>query len=124
VLLHACTALNVPPSQGLQIAGNEPSPLFDHSNPFWDVYQNDSRFVPQPSQYTVVDSQALVLHNWTFNKSAWVLRSQVRVEGHAMATIAHLVGHMLMAMAGSGHTFSEEQRVPSSAPVNTGTKCT
>jgi hypothetical protein len=77
-MLPACTALHVLPSQGLQITGNEPSPLFDHSNPFWDVYQNDSSFVPQANQYTVVDPQALMVHNWTFNKSAWVLRSQVR----------------------------------------------
>lgn len=63
---------------GLQIHGNEPSPLFRQNDPFWDVYQNDSAFAPQPSMYTRVNDDALVMHNWTFNKTAWVLRSQVR----------------------------------------------
>ena len=72
--------------QGLQIHGNEPSPLFNDNDPFWEVYQNDSSFAPQPNQYSRVDSNTLVMHDWTFNKTAWVLKSQVRV--HAAGSMA------------------------------------
>ena len=66
------------PAQGLQIHGNEPGPLFQPDDPYWSVYQNSTEFTPQPYQYSVVDSRALVMHNWTFNKTAWVIKSQVR----------------------------------------------
>jgi hypothetical protein len=70
-------------TQGLHIHGNEPSPMFNPDDPYWYVYQNDSRFVPQPGMYTKIDSYAVIIKDWTFNKTAWVLRSQVGVVGAA-----------------------------------------
>lgn len=63
--------------QGLQIHGNEPSPLFQPDDPYWKTYWNDTAFVPQLDMFTRIDSNNLIMHDWTFNKSAWVLASQV-----------------------------------------------
>jgi hypothetical protein len=57
--------------------------MFKPDDPYWYVYQNDSKFVPKPYMYTKMDSNAVVIHDWTFNKAAWVLRSQVGVVGAA-----------------------------------------
>jgi hypothetical protein len=76
-VLTACCVMLCCAVQGVHIHGNEPSPLFDTSDAFWSVYQNDSAFVPQPSDYERVAPNALILSNWTFNKTPWVLRSQV-----------------------------------------------
>lgn len=73
-----CGAFVLYPVQGLQIHGNEASPLFEPNDPFWSLYQNNAKFVPKPNQYTKLDSRAMVMHSWTFNKTAWVMQSQVR----------------------------------------------
>lgn len=81
--MYQCLLCCVLTLQGLQIHGNEPSPLFNEADPYWYVYANDTKFIPRPGDYAMIDSNNLVMHNWTFNKTAWVLRSQVGwVSGH------------------------------------------
>jgi hypothetical protein len=63
--------------QDLQIHGNEPCPLFDEKDPFWEQYQRDPDFVPRPGDYLKLRSDAVLLLDWRFIKSSWVRRSQV-----------------------------------------------
>jgi hypothetical protein len=66
--------------QGVQIHGNEPSALFNVLDPYWEVH-NDSRFAPQPHQLTRINSTALVVDGWLYNRTAWLLHSQVGMAG-------------------------------------------
>eukprot|EP00775_Hariotina_reticulata_P011706 gene11706-11851_t len=60
----------------LQIHGNEPCPLFDDSDPFWEQYQRDTDFVPRPGDFLKLRANAVLLLDWRFMKSSWVRRSQ------------------------------------------------
>jgi hypothetical protein len=71
-----CCALHLSFPQGLQIHGQEPSPLFRPDDPFWHLYDNVS-VAPASKQYTLIDSHTMWIHNWMFNKTAWVLRTRV-----------------------------------------------
>ena len=64
----------------MQIHGNEPAPLFDETDPFWDRYGRNplsAYFVPRAGDFVRVSEREVVLLEWTFNKTAWVLSSQV-----------------------------------------------
>jgi hypothetical protein len=75
--------------QDLQIHGNEPCPLFDLNDPFWDRYgssPHSPQFVPQPNDFTLRSPHEVLLMHWKFNKTAWVANSQgpngvVKAEG-------------------------------------------
>lgn len=62
--------------QGVQVHGSEPSALFDQHDPYWSIH-NDSRFAPQPSNYEVLSPTAMIMHHWLYNRTAWLLHSQV-----------------------------------------------
>lgn len=66
--------------QDLEMHGSEPCPLFDPSSPFWTTYDNEplSRmFVPQPADFKQLSPSEVLLLNYKFNKSAWVMATQV-----------------------------------------------
>jgi hypothetical protein len=62
--------------QGVHIHGYEPSALFNEQDPYWEVH-NNSRFAPQPHQLTRINSTALLVDGWLYNRTAWLLHSQV-----------------------------------------------
>lgn len=64
--------------QGVHIEGREPSPLFNQHDPYWEVH-NDSAFAPQPQQYVHVSDTAMIAPYWLYNRTAWLLHSQVRM---------------------------------------------
>jgi hypothetical protein len=67
----------------VHIHGNQPSPLFNSSDPWWNVYRG-AGFLPEASQLTRIAPDALLLRNWTFHKHAWVMASQVRAHAHGL----------------------------------------
>jgi hypothetical protein len=60
----------------VHVHGYEPTPLFNEEDPYWEVH-NDSRFAPQPSNYERLNLTAMMMKTWLFNKTAWLLHSQV-----------------------------------------------
>jgi hypothetical protein len=62
--------------QGVHVHGYEPSPFFDEQDPYWEVH-NDSRFAPQPGDYVRLNSTAMIMKTWLWNRTAWLLHSQV-----------------------------------------------
>ncbi|WIA08255.1 hypothetical protein OEZ85_007699 [Tetradesmus obliquus] len=63
----------------LQIHGNEPCPLFNLNDPFWDRYGNSPlspQFVPQQGDFELRSQYEVLLLHWKFNKTAWVTNSQ------------------------------------------------
>jgi hypothetical protein len=65
--------------QDLQIHGNEPCPLFDLNDPFWDRYGKSPlspQFVPQQDDFILRSPNEVLLLHWKFNKTAWVQNSQ------------------------------------------------
>jgi hypothetical protein len=42
------------------------------------MYGNNPGFVPQPDEFTNISYHDVLLIDWQFNKTAWVLASQVR----------------------------------------------
>jgi hypothetical protein len=65
-----------PVLQGVHIHGNEPSALFNEHDPYWEVH-NDSAFAPQPQEYLRVNTTAMIMEYWLYNRTAWLLHSQV-----------------------------------------------
>lgn len=76
VCFAACCSASRP--QDLQIHGNEPCALFNDADPFWEQYGRDPGFVPAPGDFLRLRDNAVLLKDWRFMKTAWVLRSQVR----------------------------------------------
>lgn len=68
--------------------GSEPSALFNHHDPYWEVH-NDSHFAPQPGDYTFLTPTAMIMHHWLYNRTAWLLHSQV-CGWVACVTLQHL----------------------------------
>jgi len=62
--------------QGVSIHGYEPSPLFNEQDPYWEVH-NNSAFAPQPNQYTRLNNNTMIMNKWIYNRTAWLLQSQV-----------------------------------------------
>lgn len=65
--------------QDLQIHGNEPCPLFNLNDPFWDRYGSSPlspQFVPQQGDFELRSQYEVLLLHWKFNKTAWVTNSQ------------------------------------------------
>eukprot|EP00879_Flechtneria_rotunda_P008456 GHRR01008858.1.p1 GENE.GHRR01008858.1~~GHRR01008858.1.p1 ORF type:complete len:979 (+),score=314.62 GHRR01008858.1:172-3108(+) len=62
--------------QDVQMHNSEPGPLFNEHDPFWEQYDRNPAFVPQPGQLVHLDSNSLVILNWQFKKTPWILTSQ------------------------------------------------
>ena len=63
--------------QDVTIQGDVPSPLHDKDAPYWTMYGNNPGFVPQPDSFKNISYHEVLLVDWQFNKTAWVLASQV-----------------------------------------------
>jgi hypothetical protein len=62
--------------QGVHVHGYENSALFHDNDPYWQVH-NDSHFAPQPGGYERLTPTAMIMKTWLFNRTAWLLHSQV-----------------------------------------------